>query len=245
MAIQCTAADYHLRSTSSFLNISSTAPFSIAVWLNASWTDGNTYSFVGIYGPTNSNDSPTATPVTALQIGTKTGQGNLVFWTWGGTTLTATSTGVMNAFNNKWCHVTYTYDGTTHRGYVNGKLVTSTVGSNTAGFLKQIYINGYPGATTNETSTHQVDAYMLYNRALRDDEILTISSARGSRHAITYGLLVWHEFDEQAQGTSVTNVVDLTKNGVNLTNVSVGTPGAPATYTYINTLANSNLRPVQ
>lgn len=245
MPIQCTAADYHLRSTSPLISIPSTAPFSVATWINANWTDGARRSFVGIYGPLNSGDSPIATPVTAVQIGTSNGLGSLTFWTWGGGTLTTTANNVMNAFNNVWCHIVYTYDGSTHRGYLNGQLITSTVGSNTAGFLKQIYINGYPGSATGETSTHQVDSYAIYDRTLRDDEILSMYSARGSRHAITFGLLARHEFDEQPQGAAVTNVVDISRNGVNLSNVSVGTPGAPTTYTYINTLASSNLRPVQ
>lgn len=239
MAIQSNAADIHLRSSQA-LGLGSRSSFSITCWIRANWSEGGRRSFVGIYGP--STDTPLATPVTAVQIGTSGGNGELTFWTWGGGTLTGTATGFMTSRNNRWTFIAYTYDGITHRGYVDGVQVTSSTATQLDGFLNQVYINGYPTGGTGEVASFQLDSYRLFRRTLAADEILTMYNAEGSRHGIVNGIIASYEFDEQPAGNLVNSVVDLSGNSNTLTSIG---PGAAMTYAYVDSLANTNIRPVQ
>lgn len=104
-------------------------------------------------------------------------------------------------------------------------------------------VNGYtaPG-TTSETATYQVDTYAYYNRTLSQPEIQTMYESYGNRHAISYGVIAAYDFDELAQGSTVTGVVDISGNGNTMLNTGAGTA---ITYTYTGTVASSNLRRVQ
>lgn len=239
MAILTTAADVHLRSSQA-MNLSSLSPFSVTTWIKATWTPGGRRSFVGIYGP--STDVPLATPVTALQIGTSTGAGELTCWTWGGGTMVGTATGSMTTYNNLWVFIVYTFNGTTHRVYRNGALLASSTTAQIAGFLNQVYINGYPGGGTGEVDAFEVDQYALFNRELSIEEIQTMYYANGARHGIHNGIVARYDFDERSQGSSASGVVDLSGNEHTLTLTGASTA---ITHTYVNTLANSNIRPVQ
>jgi hypothetical protein len=239
MAIQTTATDIHLRSSQA-MNLQATTPFSVTVWINATWNPGARTSYVGIYGPTT--DTPLGAPVTAMQIGVSTGNYDLTCWTWGGATLVGTATGTMTGFNGVWVFITYTYDGTNHRVFRNGVQLATSTTAQTPGFLNQVYINGFPGGVTSEVGAFQVDQYALYRRALLADEILTIYNAAGARHGIVNENICRYEFDEGADATTVTGVVDLSGNGNTLTPTGAG---AAMTYTYPATYANSNIRMVQ
>lgn len=237
MAIQMTGGtDRHLYTTSTnFIN--STDPCSISVWINAVWSGGTRLSFVGMY-----NGTVTAGTTTGLQIGTGTA-GQVVCWTYGGTTMVTSATSAMTPFNNTWVLITYTYDGTTHRVYRNDTLLGTGTAAQNPGQFTQIYINGYPPTgTTAETATYQIDTYSYYNRELSQPEIATIYQAYGNRHGITQGLLASYDFDEAPPGTTVTNVVDTSGNGNSMLNTGAGTA---ITYTYANTVASSNLRTPQ
>lgn len=244
MAIICVAADSHLRSSQT-MSLSATTPFSVTCWLLADFS-GVTRSFVGIYGP--ATDVALGAPVTAMQIGCDV-TNQLNCWTWGGGVLVNTPNG-MSAFNGQWIHVAYTFDGTTHRVYINGNppgtgfsnSALNSANPQIAGFLNQVYINGYPGSLTNEVYTHSVDSYALYRRALSDNEVLSIYNSQGARHGITNGLIARYEFDEGILGASATGVVDMSGNGNILTFTGAG---AAITYTYSGSVANSNTRPVQ
>ena len=238
MAIQCNAADYHLRSSSA-MGLRSTDAFSVSTWMNAVWNGGARLSFVGIYGP--GTDTPLGTPITALQIGTAAGTGDLTCWTWGGGSLISVAA-TMTPFNNLWVNIVYTYDGSTHRLYRNGTLLASSTTAQIAGFLNQVYINGYPGGATSEVASFQVDQYSLFRRTLSADEILSMYNAQGARHGIVNNQICRFEFDEGVQSSTVSSVVDLSNSGHGLTSIGAGTP---FTYTYSTSLANSNIRPVQ
>lgn len=239
MAIQTTATDIHLRSSQA-MNLSATTPFSVTTWINAVWNSGARNSFVGIYGPTT--DTPLGAPVTAMQIGTSTGNYDLTCWTWGGATLVGTATGVMTGFNNIWTFIAYTYDGTNHVVYRNGvQLATSTI-AQISGFLNQVYINGFPGGVLSEVAAFQTDQYALYRRALSQGEVQSIYNSQGFRNGIVYQGVANYEYDELSQGSAVTAIVDMAGNGNTLTPTGAGTA---MTYTYPGTVANSNIRPVQ
>jgi hypothetical protein len=240
MAIQMTGVtDRHLYSVSTNF-LQSNVPYSISVWINATWNGGSRLSFVGMYD----GGLTTPTPTTGLQIGTGAGAGEVSCWTYGGTILVQSATAVMTPFNGTWVLVTYTFDGTNHRVYRdNTLLATSSAVPPVPGTFTQVYINGYPPTgTSSETGTFQVDSYSYYGRQLSTEEIGTIYYSRGTRHGIVDGLIARYDFDELSQGTTVTGVIDISGNGNTLLNTGAGTA---ITYTYTNTIANANLRPVQ
>jgi hypothetical protein len=239
MAIQMSAADRHLYTASSNFTTSN-VPYSISVWINATWNGGARLSFVGMYD----GGLVTPTPTTGLQIGTSTGAGEVSCWTYGGTVLVQSAGAAMTPYNGTWVLLTYTFDGTNHRIYRNETLLnTSSSVPPVAGTFTQIYINGYPPTgSTSETASYAVDAYAYYSRTLSIDEITTIYNARGTRHGIVYGLLARYDFDELAQGATVTGAIDVSGNGNTILNSGAGTA---ITYTFTNTLANANLRMVQ
>lgn len=239
MAIQSVAADKHLRSSQA-MALGALTPFSVTTWMNCTWTPGSRRSFVGIYGP--ATDTPLGTPVTALQIGTTAGGGELSFWTWGGTVLCGTAAAFMNSYNGQWVQITYTYDGTNHRGYLNGTQVCTGVVAQQAGFLNQVYINGYPNAPTSEVADHLVDTYALYRYCLSPDEVMTIAKSGGARHGIVDKMICRYAFTEEAQGATVASVIDMSGNGHTLTTTGAGTN---MIYTYTNVYATANLQMVQ
>lgn len=239
MAIQTYAADNHLRSSQA-MGLLARTPLSITTWINATWNGGGRLSFVGIYGP--AADTPLGTPVTAVQIGTTAGAGELSCWTWGGGVLVGTATAIMTPYNGQWVQITYTYDGTTHTVYRNGVAMATATATQLVGYLNQVYINGYPSSTTGEVSSFQTDQYALYRRCLTAGEVQTIYYAGGARHGITKDLICRYEYDELSANTACASVPDLTGNGHTLTVTGAGTP---MVYTYSNTFANSNIRPVQ
>jgi hypothetical protein len=234
MAILTTATDKHLYSISTNFT-ASTAPYSISVWIKAVWNGGFRLSFVGMYDGTTS-----AGTVTGLQIGTSTGAGEISCWTYGGLVMVQSATAVMTPYNNQWINATYTYDGTTHLIYVNGVLLGTATTAQIAGTFTQVWINGFPpSGTTSETAVFEVDMYSYYNRTLSSDEIMTIYNSTGERHGIVKGLLACYEFDELAQGTAVSSVVDFSGNTNGLLAIGAGTP---ITYNYATSYANSNIR---
>lgn len=238
MAIQMTGATNRHLYTVSTNFLQSTVPYSITVWVNAVWNGGTRLSLVGMY-----NGTITTGTTTGLQIGTGTGAGEVSCWTYGGTIMVQSANAAMTPYNNTWVLITYTYDGTNHRLYRNNTLLNTATVAQNPGTFTQIYINGYPPTgTTNETATYQVDSYAYYGRTLSIDEITTIYNSLGTRHAIVDGLIARYDFDELSQGSTVTDVIDISGNGNTMLNTGAGTP---ITYTYINTTANSNLRMVQ
>lgn len=240
MAVQTTAADRHLRSNAPMGNLSALESYSINLWIKANWNTGIRMSMVGLYG--GATDIPQSPPITGIQIGSSLGNDDLSCWTWGGNVMVGTATGFMTAYNNTWTFITYTYDGTTHKVYLNSVLAASSTTAQTPGILNQVYINGFPGGGTNEVSAYQIDRYALFRKTLSQDEITTIYNSRGWRHAIIYKAICRYEFDELGEGTPCPLAVDYTGNGHQLTTEGAG---ATMTHTYINNIGKSNTRVVQ
>ena len=213
-------------------------PFSINVWIKANWGSsaaptGRT-SMVGLYGP-----SPT--PTSALQIGATLGQGELSCWTWGGAIIVGLGPDYMTPYNNVWVNISYSYNGTVHRLYLNGLEVANSTTAQLAGNLQLVTINGFPTGNANETWDHIVDSYSLWGRSLSADEVVTIFNAQGARHGMEYQILAAYEFDEGVEASNTTQVLDQSGNGLNL--LFTGT-GATPKYVYGSTYAGSNIRPV-
>lgn len=228
MAIECVAADSHLANTSSSGFTRSVEPFSITAWVNTQWT-GATKSLIGMYGPV-------VTPTTALQIGARLDQ--VSFWAFGGAIYVSTPAPP----DNTWAFIAYTYDGTTHRTYVNGiPGNTSAIAVPNNEQYATIYINGYPTGLAAETAAYQLDSYYFYNRTLSAAEVLSMFNAFGARHFVTDGLVAALEFNENVAGSSATLIRDQSGNGNHL--AASGATSA-ITYIYNGAVASSNLRRV-
>jgi hypothetical protein len=198
MAIQFTTnGDSLANLTDTSFFAASTAPQSVSVWINALW-DGatKTSSYVGMYNSAGSG--------AAIQIGSRTAAGQCTIWTWGGAIVVA-STGIVIPANT-WVNITFTYDGTTARLYINGVLNNSAAYAAVAVNLNQVFLNGYTTGLTGETATFQVDTYDYYTRALSADEVLTIYGTQGNRHGIVLGSLLRYEFDEGVVGSTVGSI---------------------------------------
>ena len=231
MAITTAAVDKHLSNASANGFTATTDPFSISVWINGTWNTIEA-SMVGVYGPAG-------TPTSAVQIGSR-GDGKVSCWTWGGVVLVASASTVSN---NTWYHVAYTFDGTTHKLYINGALSNSATTAQIAAQLAYVYINGYPTGVANEVAVYSVDSYSYYNYTLTADEVLTQFSSAGARHGEIRGLVASYGFGELADGSTVTQITDLTGNGNHLTVSGAG--AGNITYSYAGTVASSNLKMVQ
>lgn len=231
MAVQLNNSDIHLVNSTANAFVSNNAAFTLAGWINGTWNGGGRISMLGIYGP--------STPTAGLQIGTN-GIGDLACWGWSGGALIS-STG-MTAYNSTFVHVAYTYDGSTHSLYLNGALVaTSTTALAATAQMNMIYINGYPTGGILETGSFQVDDVNYFSRTLTLEQIQTIYNSRGQRHAIVYGSIATFAFEESAQGTTISSVVDLSGNGNHLSSAGAG---SSIKYTYSSGTASINLRPV-
>jgi len=231
MAISTVAVDKHVSNTATNGFTTTTAPFSVSVWINGVWNSTIT-SMVGLYGPSG-------TPTSAVQIGSR-GDGLVSCWTWGGGILVASS-GTLT--NSVWNHIVYTFDGTTHSIYVNGVLSNTSTTAPIASQIAYIYINGYPTGVANEVAVFSVDSYAYYNRTLSANEVLTQFNSQGARHGEVSGLIAAYEFNELSEGSTISQVNDLSGNGNNLTVSGAGTGNI--TYTYAGAVAGSNLRMVQ
>lgn len=161
-------------------------------WINNTdgtlWGSGGTASICGMYSGTY---NASTTPVTATQIGTRTGT-TFDVWTWGGTVMISSIAPVAPPVVNKWYHIAYVYNvsTTTHQLYINGVLNNTTVNTiQQAGTFTQVYINGYPQASPalSETNNALVDGVRCFNRALTANEILTIYNSQGFRDGIAFG----------------------------------------------------------
>lgn len=216
-----------------------TSPVTITCWINATWPSA-IISYVGLYDETQRASTGNST---AIQLGCRAG--NLfTVWTWGGTILVQSPT-PMTPYTNQWCMITYTFDGTTHRAYVNDALVGTGTTTQLAGAFDRVYLNGYTGGGASETATFQLDTYTSYNRALSLEEITTMYHTAGNRHGIVYGCMVRYECDEQPVGSSVATVYNQTDYINTYSDLTVVVPAGVARVTYTNGYADANLRQPQ
>jgi len=108
----------------------------------------------------------------AVQAGIPT-TGNVGVWKYGGTVLVSAAAPSANA----WHHYAYTFDGTTHRIYIDGtQVATSTTAPNTAS-PAELNFGRWAGGNTNLSG--YLDAVQIYNRALSASEVTNLSLAGG------------------------------------------------------------------
>jgi len=114
----------------------------------------------------------------------------------------------MGIAENKWSHVTITYDGTTGRIYGNGILVESDTLNLTEIDDGTIEIGGGPSYFNGA-----IDDVKIYDRLLSVDEVLALYNAGDPPPVPNDNLLAHWEFEE----TSGTTATDSTGNGYDLT----------------------------
>lgn len=172
---------------------------------SGTWVDVPAWN--GTFGLTTSL-VPTQT-MTALQIGTSTGAGELTGWTYGGTPMLTTPTNFMTPYNDTWVHITYTFDGVHHILYLNGEQVATSTTTQIPGTLQYITLNGFYNGAASETDTHTVGNLIVYGRVLPPEEVKTIYTGFGNRHGDYFKCLARYEFNEGVNGSNVTKVLDL------------------------------------
>lgn len=86
-------------------------------------------------------------------------------WYWGGRTVLGTQPPAVN----KWHHCIYTYDGRTHRFYLNGLLRSQSEVEPQAGTPEILMFGNYPGG--NQFFAGALDEVRIYNRVLSHSEI--------------------------------------------------------------------------
>jgi hypothetical protein len=124
---------------------------SITFWLNLKSTAGEQY-IVCLWNQSQN----------AIALGIRLGQ--LTAWKWGPNNLVAMAPPALNS----WHHVAYTYDGTTHKLYLDGGTpVTSTVLPN-ADFVTHAEISAYNGGGF---LNGQLDELRIYNVALTATQV--------------------------------------------------------------------------
>lgn len=236
MALQFTqSGDAIANNVTSGVNFqSSTSPITITCWINAPWS-GATHSYVGMY---DEKQRVATGNSTAIQLGSRAAN-TFNVWTWGGGILVTSSITISPGV---WTFLAYTYDGTTHRCYVNGQLGGSSTVTQLAGNFDRIYLNGYTNGGANETDTFQLDTYNYYNRTLSANELLTMYTSRGNRHGIVHGVVARYEFDGGSLGTSVSSVTNLTTYNLLYSNLIPVTPAGTTRVNYISGHASGNLR---
>lgn len=220
------AVDYHLASQSGTLSINVQTPLSLMCWLNspAAFNAGITVSMVGTY-------NTATTGGTAVQIGTRAGTGNLDCWTWGGGVLVSSAggTGVVTLSNNTWYHVAYTFDGTTHRLYINGVQTNTATTAQLAGTVTAIYVNGFPGGGTTEVGIFSTDDISYFARTLSAQEVQTAYATAGDKDGLWYDLKASILFSEGITGSVANNCIDYSGNGNKLTPIGAA---AGVNFTY-------------
>jgi len=230
------AVDYHLASQSGSMSINPLLSNTLMCWISATtWTGGVTNSMVGTYNTATSGG-------TAIQIGTRNGTGNCDIWTWGGTVLVSSAggTGITTLTNNTWYHIAYTFDGTTHRLYINGVITNTATTAQLAGTITAIFINGFPTGGASETGTFSLDDLSYFNRQLSANEILTAYTTAGNRDGMIYGLTATCLFSEGYTGTTANNCIDYSGKGNVLT--PLGTASG-VNFIYSTGIAAADTRP--
>ena len=86
-------------------------------------------------------------------------------WNWGGGTLLEAQQPALK----KWHHCVYTYDGLTHRFYVNGKEISTSTAETQQGIPTLLMFGNYPSG--DQYFAGDMDEIRIYNRELEQDEI--------------------------------------------------------------------------
>lgn len=155
----------------------------------------------------------------AIQFGSY-GVPDFRVWLWGGASLVNITTGLPPT--NTWFHAAFTRSGTTNSLYINGELRATTTTTPQTDKFRQALMNGYPTGGASETNNGRVFDMRWYNRALSQPEIETIFNLRG-RDNIVFGMIGrWGAKMEGTVSAAVSQLVDLSDNTNNMTQIGTG-----------------------
>lgn len=228
------AVDYHLASQNSSrtMAINALNPVTLMCWINtALWNSAGRHSMVGTYNSATAGG-------TAIQIGTSAGVGECSVWTWGGAVLVST-TGI-TMVNNVWNHIAYTFDGTTHKIYINGILNNTGVTAQLAGTVTSVFVNGYPTGGTSETGAFSYGDISYCSRTMAADEVLTAFTSAGDKDGLYYQNIASFLCDEGTSGAAVANCLDYSGGLNDLTPIGAA---VGVNFTYTTSVASANTRP--
>jgi hypothetical protein len=139
--------------------------------------------------------------------------GSVGVWKWGGTILVSATAPSTNA----WHHYAYTFDGTTHRLYIDGTLANSSTQSPNTASPAELNFGRWSGGTVYLAG--YLDNIQIYNRPLSAAEVTNISLAGG--------LSGYWAFDEgsgtlTADGTGIGGTGTLNGTGIGWTSGKFG-----------------------
>jgi hypothetical protein len=143
----------------------------MAAWLYYPTTPGSTATAISLVNTGSSS-------ITAMQVRS----GNIGVFKWGGTSLASTT----QPAQATWNHVVYTFDGTTHSLYLNGRLAnTSTTAANSA-TPNAAYFGDYT-ASGGEYWPGQIDDVRIYNYPLTAAQALLLYNDGAARYGPVTG----------------------------------------------------------
>ena len=99
--------------------------------------------------------------------------GSLAAWTWGATPTTLAST--LAPSDAAWHQVTFTYDGTNNRLYLDGALQSTTAAAHQSGATTVADLGSYDGTHELMAAGGAVDDVRVYNRALTGTEVSALA----------------------------------------------------------------------
>jgi len=141
------------------------APQTISLWMNVPSIPGNGVNENAVVLTKNGAGNGTG-----VQIGFR--GPNLDVWQLGANVLLS----VTPPMTNTWTHYVYTFDGTTHRLYVNGALqVSAAISVTTVATPDQVIFGNYAGGS--EYFNGALDEIRIYNRALNPTEVQALDNA--------------------------------------------------------------------
>ena len=110
---------------------------------------------------------PEITTKSSLGIGFRSGRVGV--WKYGGTYLVS----AVLPSSGAWCHYAYTFDGTTHRLYIDGTLRGSATTAPQTATPTKLEIGRWTGG--NEWLRGKLDDIRLYARALSPSEVTALA----------------------------------------------------------------------
>lgn len=175
----------------------------VCMWLNLN-NSAALQTFINAVDPT-------------LSIGYQVGvnASNMTVWSFGGAALIQTPAPTLNT----WVHLAYRFDGTTHAFLWSGVPASTSTTTPQSGQPTLCQVGG------NQWSEYprlaQVEDLRVYNRALTDNELVSISSLQ-TQDMIVSGLVAWWTMSEYVSGTVLDNVSEQLKESYGLTSILVG-----------------------
>jgi hypothetical protein len=130
----------------------------MSAWINLNSTSGTDQYIVSLWNPATTQ---------ALSLGIHSGQ--LTVWKWGPGVLVSMAPPALNS----WHHVAYTFDGRTHKLYIDGKTPATGTAAPNASPVTVAEIGAWSGAG----SFHgQIDELRVYNVALSATQIAQLAA---------------------------------------------------------------------